>query len=176
MQTVGEALTAVAISLMPPSPGASFAIPSVFLPFEAVDGPDGTPATSAYSNARRSWVDGMVTASQITLRFQTPKSLAPLAIEKATLHVEISAPSRVVTLAGWQGEVATPLQRVTSPVGRLTAAIPDARMLGLDSTGGLRVNINVSSHPREQEANISKVGWSVQNVWLDIDAARTSPR
>jgi hypothetical protein len=173
---VGDALTAIPIVVTPPARGSTFAIPAVLLPFEAVDGPDGTPVSPAYSNARRSWVDGMVTASQITLRFQTPKTLTPMDLKSSTLYVEIKAPSRTIAISGWDSQQPVSLQRVTSPVGRMQTSIRDAKALRLDAEGGLRLNINVGPHPLEQEADIAKVGWSIKRVWLDVDAATIERR
>jgi hypothetical protein len=173
---VGDALTAVPIVMTPPARGSAFAIPSVLLPFEAVDGPDGTPVSSAYSNVRRSWVDGMVAASQITLRFQIPKVLSPLAIKRSTLYLEIKAPSRTVAISGWDGKKPVLLEQVHSPIGRLQTPIRDAKALRLDGEGGLLLTINVGPHPREHEADIAKVGWSITRVWLDVDAAMIERR
>jgi hypothetical protein len=49
-------------------------------------------------------------------------------------------------------------------------------VLRVDAEGGLLLNINVGTHPREREADLAQVGWSVARVWLDIDEAVIGPR
>jgi hypothetical protein len=169
---VGDALAAVPIVVTPPATGQMFAIPSVLLPFEAVNGPDGTPVSSAYSNVQGNWVEGMVAASQVTLRFQMPRSLTPLALKSSTLHVEINAPSRTVDFLGWNGRQPVHLQQASSPVGEVQTPIRELNALQLDPGGGLLLTIDVGRHPREQQADIAKVGWSIKRVWLDVDVAK----
>ncbi|MBA3485010.1 MAG: hypothetical protein H0T51_24705 [Pirellulales bacterium] len=171
-EQVGDALVVMPISITRPAPGSKVAIPALLLPFEAVEGNDGTPVTSAYSNASRAWVDALVAATQITLRFQAPPTLLPLSIKRVTLHVEIAAPSRTVAIAGWNARQLLTVKTVDSPVGgRLQAAITDPQMLQLDDRGGLLLNINVGPHPREATAALAEVGWNVKRVWLDVDEA-----
>ena len=70
------------------------------------------------------------------------------------------------------GRSLAPLRTIRSPVGqRVDVPIVDAEVLRLDDRGGLALSINVGPHPREREANLAQVGWSIERVWLDIDAA-----
>jgi hypothetical protein len=171
-QNVGEALVLAPLVLARPQPGSSVVIPSLLIPWQAVSGPDGTPVTSAYSNVERRWVDGLVAATRITLRFQMPAMALPLKIQRATFYLDVTAPSRNVSIVGWNRDQPVPLTTRSSPVGaRLAVSVDDPSLTGLDDRGGLRLNINVGRHPREEVADLAQSGWRIDRAWLDVNEA-----
>jgi hypothetical protein len=174
---VGEALVLAPIALSRKRQGSSIAIPSLLIPWETVAGPDGTPVTSAYSNADRRWVEGLVAATNITMRFQMPTTTLPLKIQRATLYLVITAPSRDVSIVAWNGDQPIPLTTRSSPAGvRMVVTMDDSGATALDDRGGLLLNINVGRHPREQEANLAQSGWHIDRAWLDVNEAVVQPR
>lgn len=174
---VGDCLMMAPLQLLPPASGSVVAIPAMLLPFESADGPDGTGATSAYSNGNREWVDGLVAATQINLRFQAPQAAMPMTIKRATLYVDIAAPGRTVAISGWRGQQRKKVHSTSSPLARrLIATIDDPTLLELDLRGGLLLNIDVGQHVHEKDAALAKVGWRIERVWLEIDEAIVEPR
>jgi hypothetical protein len=119
----------------------------------------------------------LVAATNITQRFQMPRMALPLEIRRATLYVDVTAPSREVSVAGWNGVTSVPLATKASPASvRMVASLDDPHALGLDNRGGLLLNVNVGRHPQEKEANLTRVGWHIDRVWLDVDEAIVQPQ
>jgi hypothetical protein len=169
---VGEALVAVPLNIQRPEEGATITIPAALIPFATTAGPDGTRITSAFSSVDNSWVDNLVSEARITLRFQFPSNLLPLQLERATFHAEVTAPSREITIAGWNAAQRIKLTSAQSPVDRhLIVPIEDPETLCLDERGGLRLNIDVGPHPSKAEKDVARVGWHIDRVWLDARAA-----
>ena len=144
---------------------------SPWLKFTAVDGPDGTSLTSAYSNERREWVDGLSRQTRISLRFELPAVLLPLKITTARLAATIHAPGREVMVAGWRGGQRVAVATHRSPVRQqLTMQIDDPSILSLDDQGGLILNLDVAPHPAEATGGESRTAWRVSDVYLSCTA------
>ncbi len=167
----GEALVAVPITLRRPPPSETINVPPPWLKFIAVDGPDGTTLTSAYSNERREWVDGLSRQTRISLRFELPAVLLPLEITTARLAATIHAPGRDVMVAGWRGGQRVAVATHRSPVRQqLTMQIDDPSILSLDDQGGLILNLDVAPHPDEKTAGESRTAWRISDVYLSCTA------
>jgi len=169
---VGACLMIAPVRVARPKTGGAVAIPAPLLPFTSVDSPDGSPASSAYSNLAGQWVDGLIAASRISLRFQIPPTALPMTVNRATWYVDVNAPGRKVDFSAWRGQTPASVAVVTSPAGRRVAIrLDDPTLLKLDAHGGLTLTIDVGPHPNEEEASLAKVGWNIERAWLEIHEA-----
>jgi hypothetical protein len=98
-------------------------------------------------------------------------------ILRATFHLDVTAPSREVSVVAWNGDQPIPLVTRSSPAStRIIVTLDDPRTTALDDRGGLLLNINVGRHPREEEADLAKSGWNIDRAWLDVNEAVIQPR
>jgi hypothetical protein len=166
-QRVGEALVVAPLRLSRPPAGAALAIPAALIPFASVASPDGAAPSSAYSNEKGAWVEGLVNGTAVSLRFQLPPELLPLRVVQARLSTEVHAPGRRVRWLQWQGDRPREAGRAESPDGRrLDVEFSDPQGLALDPQGGLVLTIHVGSHPDEAAGSLSRSGWHVRQAFL----------
>jgi hypothetical protein len=154
-RAIGSSLLAVPIEYQRPAAGTAVFVPRAFLPF-------------------RRWQEGRLRAPTLDstrpidmrLRFQLPDSVLPLAIEKATLHVKVRAPSRRVILQGYENDKPVTILEQREPTGPIRVEIADARHLKLDAEGGLHVGFAIAG-----DANVDgglESFWYLDSFQLEI--------
>ena len=143
MQKKGSALVVMPIQLHSPEPDQSIRIPSVFLPYDAVRGPENEGVSSAYNSKLGIWPKQSM-GTKSTLRFQLPKCVLPFQPSKAILRVKIKAPNRLVEIKSGTIQSFVDIGGPQEAMGELTYRITDPNALVLDEKGGLHVRIAVS--------------------------------
>lgn len=130
---VGRALLVVPVVFERPAPGTTVVIPGPFVSYQRVrDGVEIRPTLEGSSNA------------DVELRFQLPREVLPLRVERVRVTFKIDAPGRVVVVDGLaeKGE-RVELHRSVSPLDATRAESADARVLRLDKDGGLHLNLTI---------------------------------
>ena len=178
-EQVGWALLPIPLEMDPVPADTEVLIPSAFVDFRVVPGPEKQMA-SAYSNRRQEWLVER-TASRIWLRFQIPKETLPLAIKQATLGLNISAPLWNAHVCGLSDTHPVPLQTLTGPVGSFQVPIRDSKLLALDEAGGLLVGVMVDQN--DQAAFSLPAGnptrgapWNIESVQLEVSGVTLPPQ
>jgi hypothetical protein len=160
---VGSALLVVPLRLERPAVGERLTIPSPFVPCRRVLDNVLAPITPSSSET-----------TNMHLRFQVPPVVLPLKIERARLLARIDAPARRVTVFGRDGEKTVEVHRVESPLDPIRVEITDKRLLNLDSTGGLHLNVALGDLlGRDKKSNVTRdEKWAIRYLELEV-AGRT---
>jgi len=72
------------------------------------------------------------------LRFQVPESVLPLAVERATLHLQVRAPGRRVSVAGLADGRPVPVWGAENPAAPVRVDLPDGPLLRTDDHCGFQ--------------------------------------
>ncbi len=163
----GSALFIVPVEIQRPPVGTTVRIPAPFIHYRAIPSSGNSATPAFFSNSMGTWSD-YPRASRITLRFQLPTELLPLAAEHATLSLKITAPLRDVTIQAVVGNRAPQIARYTSPVGVREIEV-DESLIELDSAGGLRLTISVGdvASASDDSAPVQDRYWKVD--WLQLE-------
>ncbi len=156
---VGASLLAVPVEYENPPPGTAVLLPRAFLPYRRWL--DGRPRAPTLDSTRP--VD-------MRLRFQLPRSVLPISIEKATFVAKVRAPSRRVLVHGYEGDRTTKLLEAVEPTAPLRVEITDPNLLKVDAAGGLHVGLAITG-----DANLGAIlesFWYIDSIQLEI-AGRT---
>jgi hypothetical protein len=157
----GDALLVVPLRLERSPPGERVTIPGPLVPYRRVL--DGRLVRPSFEGGQ---------ASESSLRFQLPAAVLPFRVETARLLARVEAPGRQVTVSGVAGGQATALHREESPLDPIRVEINDARFLGLDPEGGLRIELAISDPlgggdgRRNQPATAEK--WTIEYIELEV--------
>jgi hypothetical protein len=112
-------------------------------------------------------------ASTMNLRFQLPAAVLPFQVERARLLARVDAPGRRVTVSGVAGGAATVLREEESPLDPVSVEVNDARYLGLDADGGLRLDLAISdplAAAPEGKRPATALGdkWTIEYLELEV--------
>jgi hypothetical protein len=165
-QRVGAALWSVPLSIARPSPGTRVVIPSPFIPFRATNLPNGQGASPLYDHRMDEWVPSQ-RSSALWLRFQVPEVVLPLALERARLTLQITAPDRTIEISRIGGDPARPLSRMNNPIGVMEVTLSGATLPELDADGGLVVGVNVGP-VEDKDGSVKAQRWKIERVQLEI--------
>jgi hypothetical protein len=137
-RVVGMALLVLPLEFDRPPPDTPVTVPSAFVPYtRMVLGRPMTPNLEGNG------------PSELELRFQLPRSVLPLTVERVRLAVHARTPGRQFTVSG-HGEVGlVPVFEANGPLDPVWVEIADPRLLRTDPEGGLRVTLKVGEQPRE---------------------------
>jgi hypothetical protein len=145
------------------------------VPFQFERTLPGTPVVipAALVESRRVTEDGRALSvavearnvAQLNLRFRLPDAVLPLAIERARLSLELSAPLREVIIRAAAGADTVVLRRRMSPQGTEQIDIDDPRLLQLDDQGTLHVDISIGP-PRGRIEGLDT--WRLESAGLEI--------
>ena len=174
-RSLGSALVAVPLTLERPPPATEVAIPSPFLPYRGVIGPDGLAVTGLWDYRRREWQDRSLPSS-IWLRFQVPPILLPLEPVNARVTVQVTGPVGKLEIAALRGKEAVPLKTWLDPVGTLALDISDPALLAIEADGGLVLKVSGGdpARPELTKSSVKTSYWRIESLRLEL-RARTSP-
>jgi hypothetical protein len=153
-----------------PAPGTGVLIPAPFLPYQGVD------FTLLYDPKKGAWVSARTLPAKTMLRFQVPRELLPLQIDRATVSVDVSAPGRPLEILAGLGRDEVLATRV-SPRGRLRIQIDRPEVLQPDAAGGVYLGIAVgdSGQAGGQTARLGEVElrqtvaeWAINDLRLEL--------
>jgi hypothetical protein len=166
---VGSALLTIPLTIERTLPETRVSIPSAFLIFRSVGGPQSQSPSSAYSNRTGEWVKSR-RAGRSHFRFQLPTEVLPIKLDRAQLTMQIDASSREVEIKAVLNDQVTPIKRLQSPVGRITVEIDQANLLQLDEAGGLTIGVHVGTHTlKSEEINEDQSSfWQFNGLQLEV--------
>lgn len=176
--TVGSALVTVPMRWQRPAAGASLVIPSPFLPFREVEGPDGLAPKGMYDRRIARWIEKTGPAAG-WVAFAVPRDLLPLELKSANITFKVLGPMGRLELSGATGPARQSLKTWDAPVGTLKYEITDPKVLTLDSRGRflIRVDVGVAdeSNPRSTLASTGIDGdplsyWQFEDVSVQLTA------
>ena len=173
----GSALGAVPRDRARTPPGTRVVIPLPFLDYRSVLGPLREPS-AAYSNATHEWIEAR-TSSETYLRFELPRQVLPIRLDRARLVVRINAPSRTVQLLGYGSQRWVSLATWNSPVGGFPLEITDPELLELDDQGGFLLGITVAPDRSSEAVTglVTRLGsaWKIEAVELEVTGETLEP-
>jgi hypothetical protein len=161
-RTVGTALLAFPLRLERSPPGSAVTIPAPLIPcMRALDEGLARPMMALSESA------------DMHLRFQLPRAVLPLKIERARFMTRIDAPGRRVTVAGMEGGKPVEVARFDSPLDPIQVEIAQERLLRPDEDGGLHLNLNLSDVLKEQPGLGGKplpgdAKWTIEYLELEV--------
>ncbi len=181
-QQTAAALVSIPIALRRTPADTRVHIPSPFVPYRVVVGPEGEQPV-AFTNVSRKWIECKFAVTQ-WLRFQLPETVLPLQISQAELTLSIRAPSRQVELLLPRGSDHDVILDLAHPLGTYRCTLSDPAQLPLDDRGGLVVALRVGedqTEPEQRADQISQTEWLVKEIQMEVtgtvqaDAQRGTP-
>jgi hypothetical protein len=167
-RTVGNALLLMPLRLERPPAGVSVTIPGSMISYRQI----------LNTGPVRPTLEGSQHA-ELHLRFQIPAVALPLVVERARLSAKIAAPSRRVSIAGWEGESLVELHRVDSPLDPIRIDIAESRLLRLDEQGGMHLNLSISDELRgagTRDVRDVDQKWKIEDLELEAVGRRNAER
>lgn len=158
----GAALVAVPVEVERPAPGTGVLIPAGFLPYQGVLREDFAPL---YDPKKGAWVSARTLPAKTMLRFQVPRELLPLQIDRATVSVDVSAPGRPLEILAGLGRDEVLATRV-SPLGRLRIQIDRPEVLQPDAAGGIYLGIAVGDSGQAGGQTVAE--WAINDLRLEL--------
>lgn len=132
-RVVGTALLVVPLTLERPAAGTRVTIPPAFVSIRRADEARGQPTLESPYPA------------EMVLRFQVPESVRPLAVERATLSLQVRAPGRRVTVAGLAAGRPVTLWEAEAPTAPARVDLTDGALLRMDDQGGLLLKLTIAN-------------------------------
>ena len=175
---IGSALLEIPLSIDPTPPETEVVIPSSFMPYRAVPGPDNTGSFQTFNNQSREWLERKGSV-KIWLRFQLPPEVLPVKLEKATLTVHINGPLEKLEIVGVSEEHVVPILSEDKPVGTIRFPINTMDLLQPDASGGVLLGIFVevttteSTQPGEFDGGTNK--WKIDYLRLEVSGTTLKP-
>jgi hypothetical protein len=170
VRQTGAALVTVPVEIERSPPGVRAVIPAPLIPYRAVQ-LERRPHASAYSNATQEWVT-LQLPTETWLRFQLPVAVLPFALERATLTVNIDAPSRPVEVLGRSAAGSVSLGLWQTPRGRQRLDIDRPESLRVDAQGGIRLGLRIGAEPSAPTVPAAAAppgpSWTVVSVALEV--------
>jgi hypothetical protein len=157
------ALYLVPLQIERAAPGTRVTIPAGFCPFTAV----------TEGRSHRPILEG-TNAAHNHLRFQLPPALGSLEVEKATLIARVRAPGRRFTISGIADGRSIALHEALNPLETVLVEIAEPRMLRVDPSGGLLLDVAVSGRigpdGKEIPSRLSDpdVKWQIEELGLEV--------
>lgn len=165
----GGALWLMPVRFDRPEVGERVTVPWPLVRHEAVKSAPGVqPARSLFDLRQRTWVPTRQPAT-VVHRFIWPEAASPLAIEAATLLVDIEAPGRTVRILGFDESGPIELARRDSPDGRWRVELPIDR-LSDGPRGSMMLGVDVGELPSrrlQQRVSLSS-NWQLERLGLEV--------
>jgi hypothetical protein len=162
-RAVGATLLMVPVQFERPPADSPVLIPSGFVPYSAViHGRPVRPTLEASSPVHN------------RLRFELPRSALPLQVERATLTVRVRAPSRRVSVQGYDAEKTIALKEADSPIDPIRVDVTDPRFLQPDSEGclylGVEIGGRLGANAAEEDARNAELDelWRIESIGLEV--------
>jgi hypothetical protein len=165
----GAALVAIPLELQRPEPGSRLLIPSPFLAPRPVLMADAT--SSWYNPSLHSWLGPSQRGGHMMMRYQLPPEILPVRLERAMLSINLTAPSRTLTITtAIDGNIVSLATR-DSPAGTIRVEV-GADQLRLDAQGGVLLGIKIGAHP---SSSATAPEWKINEVQLQLEGQALEP-
>jgi len=164
-QRVGTALWAIPLSFDRPAAQTQVVVPSPFIQFRATSQPTSGASSPLYDHRSGGWVASQK-SSEIWLRFQLPEVVLPLQVQRATLTLQLTAPSRTLEILRFVDGRKEPLRQVRNPIGQMVERFPAAELPPLDAHGGLLLGLAVGA-AAEKGTRAEGPPWKIEMAQLE---------
>lgn len=174
-QSLGSALVAVPLKLQRPPTGTEVSLAAPLLPYRETVGPDDSGSHGLWDYRNREWQQkSLPTATW--LRFQVPRVLLPVAVQRGRLTVQVTGPVVRLEIASQrrnQNDV-VPIKTWSDPVGTVSLDITDPEVLQVAADGGLLLRVSagdpklldqVAATP-DRDAKMSY--WRIESLALEL--------
>jgi hypothetical protein len=151
-RVVGTVLLVVPLTLERTAPGTRVTIPPAFVAVRRADEARGQPTLESSYPA------------EMLLRFQVPESVRPLAVERATLHLQVRAVGRRVSVAGLADGRPVPLWEAESPSAPVSVEVTDGPLLRTDDQGGLHLKLTITN----AGTSPPDTPWRIESLGLEV--------
>jgi hypothetical protein len=114
------------------------------------------------------------TATRTRLRFELPPSVLPFTVEKAILHARVTAPGRPFSVSGVADDRPVTVHEATGPPGAVRVEITDPKLLRLDASGRLMLEIAVGDRvgsdgkPVPTKLTDAEEKWKIEGARLEV--------
>ncbi len=169
---IGSALLAIPLTIERTPPQTQVVIPCSFLPYEAVFGPDNTTSFLTYDHLSREWLETKGSV-RMWLRFDVPRQVLPIKLDRATLTVHINGgPLSRLQAVTHDSDRTIPLAQHDDPVGTITLALDEVEVFQPDADGGLLLGIFVDAVAQSPEQAAEFDGgrnkWKIDYLRLEV--------
>ena len=179
-QTLGSALVAVPLKLERPPTGTEVSLAAPWLPYREALGPGDIATVGFWDYRKREWQPKLV-PTMTWLRFEIPKTLLPVAVQRAKLVMRVAGPVVRLEIAGLRAksEEIVPIKTWTDPVGTLSLELTDRELLSLSDDGGLMLRVaggdpirnELTSSVPDLDAKVSY--WHIESLALELHVKTT---
>ena len=138
----GSALTSIPIQFERVPTGTPFNLPAGFVRLDARA--DGRVTSTIFNAQTGRWLDQMNQPNESQIQCLIPNVLLPCRLDRATVRVKISAPSRTFELRALVDDELQTLHRQDNPTGVLEFEIDRAEALEISPEGRLVLGLAVS--------------------------------
>ncbi len=174
-QSLGSALVAVPLKLERPPTGTEVSLAAPLLPYRETVGPDENGSHGLWDYRNREWQQkSLPTATW--LRFQIPRVLLPVAVQRGRLTVQVTGPIVQLEIAGHrrnQNDV-VPIKSWSDPVGTVSLEITDPEVLQVAADGGLLLRVSAGDPKLLDQATLTpdrdaKLSyWRIESLALEL--------
>ena len=169
-------MLALPIEYVPSEPGTRVTVPSALIPRFRETGPANLYSASPYNLLRDEWDHTKMHDMTFMMRFELPRAVAPMRLEKAPLDVGISAPKRKVQLLDPLSENAIVLDEVFDVQGHAVFDLAKWPIFHPGPDGLVRVRIRIGPEPPadptitdpEELAKQKKFFWHLYGITLEV--------
>ena len=141
-------------------------IPSPFVQFRATKGPNGEGTSALYDYRTGEWIASKLD-SNTWLRFQVPREMQTVTLERARLTLDITAPSRTLQIVGSANGQNKTVFTKANPIGQIPVDITDPSLLEADETGGFHLGVLVTG-PKGAPRNARTTSWKINSLQLEV--------
>ena len=179
-QTLGSALVAVPLKLERPPTGTEVSLAAPLLPYRETFGPDGIVPIGLWDYRLREWQQKAFPTAD-WLRFQIPRVLLPVAVQRGRLVIRVNGPVVRLEVAGLRANLTdiVPIKTWDDPVGTLSWELTDSELLSVSADGGLLLRISAGD-PKltDQVTTVSTTDgklsfWRIESLSLELDVKTT---
>ena len=146
-QRRGTALVSIPVRIQRPSSATEFRIPASFIKTSAYAGTRGV--SSIFNPRTGSWLKEMTNAADVELLFEFPIELMPLQLRRLAVEIQISAPSRTLSVKTKTDGVPKLVFEESNPTGLVQFEIDRGDALQLGRRGGLWMSVAVSESSQQ---------------------------
>lgn len=179
-QSLGSALVAVPLKLERPPTGTEVSVAAPLLPYREINGPDDSGSQGFWDYRNREWQQkSLPTATW--LRFQIPRVLLPVAVQRGRLTIQVAGPVVRLEIAGHrrnQNDVVS-IKTWSDPVGTVSLDITDPEVLQAAADGGLLLRVSAGDPKLLNQATVipdrdAKVSyWRIESLAMELHVRTT---
>jgi len=160
-----QVLVAVPVEMIRATPGDVITVPPTLITFESDRGPNNKYRMTIYDSRLDQWIQMKTTTMTFMMRFVLPDAVVPLNPTRATLTIDIDAPSRNLTLLDPNADGEKVLDERNEPQGSTSFDLAKWPQFKPDSSGGIVIRLKVSDMLKTATRDAF---WSIKGMRLEV--------